>query len=540
MKPSDFQTPKLVPITALREDPENPRTEEVRMQAAIERSIRGVGFVLPLVTTEDGMLLSGHKRLRAAKAIGLTEVPVLEAHVKHLDWLVVNIMFNRATNDMLRSQTPEQVVQAYATDDLTPVPDAEDKFPCLAPSWRPTQDMIRANPEFNAGSYAAARRLANLGFLLPLVVCGERVLNGAGRLFLYSENEWPSVPVIEVAPERAELARRLLNGLTMEFDLDRVGDHLRMNSFRRTKGTKAVLGNAYTWFARKPGTPSKAFSIGDPAKLRAWTAVYGTKIVDFGAGRLTEAGIARRAGIHVSAFEPYCTKPDADIVDTERSREVTRAFLQDVASGMTWHSVLGSAILNSIPFLEDRRHVLRIIASLCQPHGTFFTQCISNFNATWQAIEDSKDHGGEDKLAKLQVRPGFVLNFDDRTTLGVEAKVKIQKFHTSAEIRELLEEFWGNVQVWDAEGYVYAAAKFPKEIDPEELEASLRFEFDLPHPDGQRLGLAEEAVDAWRKSGRLKVKQLNHGVDIDSEPCEGVRDEGNRTDGPLQLAGHGA
>ena len=540
MKETDYAEPKLVPITALRPDPENPRTEHEAMQSAIEASIQGCGFVLPLVATPEGMLLSGHKRLRAATRLGFTEVPVIEANVAHLDWLVVNIMFNRATNDMLRTQTPEQLAASHRVHDIEGMAAVEDPFPCLRTKWRDTQELIRANPSFNPGSYAAARRLANLGFLLPLVVCGEKMLNGAGRLFLFSEYGWKKVPCIEVPEDRAEMARRLLNGLTMDFDIERVGDHLRMNSFRRIKGTKAVLGNAYTWFARKPGTPSKGFSIGDPAKLRAWTAVYGTKIIDFGAGRLTESQMARRAGIHVSAFEPYVTHPEADIVDTQASRDLTEAFLRDVATGMSWHSVIASAVLNSVPFREDRRHVLRIIASLCDRNTTFFTQCMSNFNATWQAIEDSKHHGGEDKLATLQVRPQFVLDFDDRTTLGVEKKVKIQKFHTSAEIRELLSEFWENVQVWDTEGYVYAAAKFPKPIAPEDLRASLAFEFDLPHPDGQRLGMAAKALDAWEKADRIERQDINHSVDNPDGVCEAVSDEGNRTDRPLQPVGHGA
>ena len=40
------------------------------------KSIRANGMLEPLLITKDGRIISGHRRYRAALALGLTEVPV--------------------------------------------------------------------------------------------------------------------------------------------------------------------------------------------------------------------------------------------------------------------------------------------------------------------------------------------------------------------------------------------------------------------------------------------------------------------------------
>jgi ParB-like chromosome segregation protein Spo0J len=45
-------------------------------------SVRGFGWITPIVVDEDGVVLAGHGRLQAAHLLGLTGVPTVE--VKHL------------------------------------------------------------------------------------------------------------------------------------------------------------------------------------------------------------------------------------------------------------------------------------------------------------------------------------------------------------------------------------------------------------------------------------------------------------------------
>ena len=65
------------PITELVPDPRNARKHPKRQIAQIEQSIRAFGFTNPVLADEVGNIVAGHGRLRAAKEMGLTEVPVI-------------------------------------------------------------------------------------------------------------------------------------------------------------------------------------------------------------------------------------------------------------------------------------------------------------------------------------------------------------------------------------------------------------------------------------------------------------------------------
>lgn len=62
---------------SLTPDPRNARTHSKRQVEQIVQSIRAFGFTNPILTDPDGNLIAGHGRLRAAKEMGLEEVPVI-------------------------------------------------------------------------------------------------------------------------------------------------------------------------------------------------------------------------------------------------------------------------------------------------------------------------------------------------------------------------------------------------------------------------------------------------------------------------------
>ena len=66
------------PTASLVPDPRNARTHPKRQIEQIVQSIRAFGFTNPVLADEAGNLIAGHGRLRAAKEMGLAEVPVIE------------------------------------------------------------------------------------------------------------------------------------------------------------------------------------------------------------------------------------------------------------------------------------------------------------------------------------------------------------------------------------------------------------------------------------------------------------------------------
>ena len=63
-------------IDRLREYPRNPRKND----AAVDRmcvSIREFGFKIPCLVRSDGQIVDGHLRLKAARKLGIAEIPVI-------------------------------------------------------------------------------------------------------------------------------------------------------------------------------------------------------------------------------------------------------------------------------------------------------------------------------------------------------------------------------------------------------------------------------------------------------------------------------
>src|SRR6056297_91341 len=97
----------------------------------------------------------------------------------------------------------------------------------------------------------------------------------------------------------------MMNLLSMDFDVEsRYDDLLRYNSFRRARRVREELGNGFI-FAVHGSKPCHTFDIFNPKQKAAWIREHGTRILDFGAGHLTETKILRAAGFEVVAFEPY-------------------------------------------------------------------------------------------------------------------------------------------------------------------------------------------------------------------------------------------
>lgn len=69
---------KYVDITDLTPYENNPRINEAAVEA-VANSIEEFGFRNPILIDADGVIIAGHTRLAAAKALGLQTVPVIVA-----------------------------------------------------------------------------------------------------------------------------------------------------------------------------------------------------------------------------------------------------------------------------------------------------------------------------------------------------------------------------------------------------------------------------------------------------------------------------
>lgn len=360
-------TIKLEALSAVKPSAYNPRTTDPARLDLIELSLRKLGFLLPLFADSAGDISSGHQRHIVAERMGLSVIPVerLDREMALDVRRSVNVMFNRATNDMDASDSPAELLARLSAVDIEAlaqaIPDVDrrnprEMYPCLYPEVRPIRPMLLANRgRWNRHARNMARQLANKNIRMAVIVRPDGwVINGIGRLEHAAESGEETLPVVVVPEEKAAFAEACLNLISMDFDLQgRYADFFRYSSFRRARvhvpGND--LGYGFTMFAFGDVHPNEVQLQSNAEHRLQWERVHGTTIMDFGAGRLKETRNLRALGFHVTAFEPfYC--PDGETISREETAALAEAFFDDVAAGVEWDSIFLSAVLNSVPFMR--------------------------------------------------------------------------------------------------------------------------------------------------------------------------------------------
>jgi ParB-like chromosome segregation protein Spo0J len=77
------QAIELWPIERLVEYSRNPRKNDSAVGRMCE-TIREFGFKIPCLVRSDGEVVDGHLRLKAARKLGIAEIPVRRCHWKRL------------------------------------------------------------------------------------------------------------------------------------------------------------------------------------------------------------------------------------------------------------------------------------------------------------------------------------------------------------------------------------------------------------------------------------------------------------------------
>lgn len=500
---------RLVDADSIRPSTYNPRTADPERLDLVAMSLRKLGWLLPIYADASGEILSGHQRhYVATEMLGMTKLPVVHTKPFTLEQRkAINIAFNRGTNDMATETTSyslhEAIVDSQALSMAKAMPDSEDLYPCLKAAQEPIEPLLRANRgDWNRHAKVVSRMLSHRGIEMPVIVDeNNEIINGIGRLEHYATRKYATVPVLRLSGKTAELARAMLNLLTMDFDIhNRYRDDLRFNSFRRTAHVRTTLGLGFT-FAVIGSKSAETLQIDKPAHLSAWKKVHGDTVVDFGAGHLTETKLLRAHGVDVTPFEPFrCDPTKADTVMREESTALGREFLRQVGEGKQWTSVFISSVLNSVPFVEDRRMIIALLAAITG-QGRCYAVAKSVNHGSWKTLT-----GGTVINSRNASYSGFTIGYEPGTVLtDLADQPKAQKYHTVDELRALFKERFQHVHAAHSQANVQIIASNPLPVDPDFLGAACDFEFNMAYPDGKRMGLNEYAREMFGK---------RHGVDI--------------------------
>ncbi|KVR21642.1 hypothetical protein WK13_34455 [Burkholderia ubonensis] len=487
----------------------NPRKMIPERLNQVAISLRKLGFLLPIYVNKNGVILSGHQRTTAAKMVGYTKIPVVELDVPDDQEKGLNVLFNKGTNDMDTFATDaKNAFSTYlekATGLLTDLPDIEPDtyYPCMERMRQisGSEAVQMAGPDVSGNVRSGGYALIDAGVAMPLVACGERLLNGTGRAHGYYGKGYDLVDVVDVPPEAADYAHMALNFLAMDFDIQsHFKEELRFNAFRRKSVQAQIhgLSRTYPYFvygrivSNTLNTkqvidghinPDLALlpTANEDARV-AFKKRYGHVIFDMGAGTLHDTAIMKEAGFDLTPFEPYYSPPGQTDVDPDASRALIDAYLDKLdllgSCGSGPDSIISSFVLNSVPHHEDRMAYLTILAAMCRYSTGVFI-----------GTQHAKTLAGLKIGNHLRVN-----NAEPNVTLGNDTRFfKAQKFFEPEELRRILSVFFAKVEIKAVEANCYAECRHARRVPDNLLREAIDLEFDLPYKDGSRMGLAKKA-----------------------------------------------
>lgn len=105
-----LDTVSYLSIDDLRPHPQNPRGKvDPESVQELADSIREQGLLQPLLATDDGVVVAGHRRLAAARVAGLRVVPVIVRELSMREQVEIMCVENCQRSDL----TPVQEAKAY-------------------------------------------------------------------------------------------------------------------------------------------------------------------------------------------------------------------------------------------------------------------------------------------------------------------------------------------------------------------------------------------------------------------------------------------
>jgi len=181
-----------VKISELKLNEKNPRKINSNDMVKLMRSLEEFGFVDPVIVNENpdrkNIIVGGHQRFKAAKKLGLTEVPVTYVDLKEAEENVLNIALNKISGEWDNEKLPELLIELQdlgadltltGFDDL----ELEDLTKTNKPGQETTEDDFVAVDAYERAKSKSKIKKGDV-FILGdhLLMCGDATSSDVGIL----------------------------------------------------------------------------------------------------------------------------------------------------------------------------------------------------------------------------------------------------------------------------------------------------------------------------------------------------------------------
>lgn len=443
----------------------NPRKITEEDLAALRESISRLGIVKPIIV-RGKTIVAGHQRTKSLKAIGVSRAPVY--------WLQTDT----TTYDEVRFN------QLHNGTDLDV---GEVKLTISKPLAIGFNEVCREEIVGKLNGPGAIIRKAICELISKYGPWGACVATVSGEIIHASQYAIAAavsgvpVTVYAVPDEQRDFAEQMLSRIYGRFSYDAVERHTYVQSLaqpnRRIEDTGIARLSRLYRYKVEPHLIENASH----------------RLLDFGAGRGNCARRMRDQGFSVRDLEFFRRAESKNEIDKSAVHRMVHQLVRDVKANGRFDGVVCQAVLNSVDSIEAQDSVVGCCNLFCKVGGTLIIngRSLEEYNASVNAVvQNSRTR-----------RPEF-LDADGFSAIYREGKWFFQKYYTIEDAKALIERF--GFEIIQAEcnppaisNYWVIVAKKVNDLSPEDYRRYIDFEFDLPWPDGSRVGMASNVREAF-------------------------------------------
>lgn len=425
-------------------------------------SLRRLGVVMPIIVNRrNRVIIAGHQRQKAARAIGLAEVPVMWADNVSLS---DEVLFNQIHNGTDFDKGLSARIDAQEGEGFVAVPPEQNHARC---ERRVVVQEVCKLIERYGNVLSCISTHAGEVFKAPAYAEACRVLNIPANVYV--------MPDVDV-----EFAKQAFGGSYGVFSYEHIEKRTWVQGLAQLS-RRVDKGKA-------DGTESKR-----TAKSRLYERLVipnlrkDERALDFGAGKGQYAAMLRRRGYDIDSLEFYHNnRKGINVSAAKRDIERLLARLND---GLM-DAVICDSVLNSVDSQEAERSVVGTCSALLRMGGTLY---VSGRPAS--TVERKLRHTRQ----ASNKREMYFLDANGLSATFRKGNFYYQKFHTDEQVSELMAEHGFRIESYDNDGSGWRLIATKVAQSPH-AESGVLFEFDLPYPGGS-YGCGETMLEAIRSAG---------------------------------------
>lgn len=432
----------------------NPRKITDEAFEKLKESLNLFGVVKPVLINKNGILVAGHQRTKAMKAVGIKKVPVfiLKNNIAVHDEIKFNLMHNSIENETAKIKINNADKLKYGF------------------SFVDCSQILVLRKAKGVYSFESSKLLNRYGSY------GSVVINEQGEVIHNADYAFVT---------------KLLNKELLVYKMDNKTATKFSNYISLDYGSYN-----YEALNIKPyvQTHCQMNRNGSSVKSTTYERLVIPNIkkeergIDFGAGKCFYPKKLKNKGYKIWFYEPFFKKKGTLLLDITSTVKMINDIKKEIKENSIFDYVVLDSVLNSVSSNEYEDAILTTCNALLSDEGIFYTGT--------RNLEKHEVAARQERCTTKNRWIEFV-DKDNYSATFRNGVWTLQKLHTVESLNELLKKYFEEVEIYDSNGgsQIWAKCKKPIRFSKEKYEKALNAEFNIEYPKNYRHNMHTDLVN---------------------------------------------